>query len=477
MHSVCQAGEDENHQPLINVSYFFQLCEERVNHYLMQVEAAELGLPAEQETKTTSNDKQDYREWEEGEYDIMGNRINPSNSAAASKQNQMQSEEMSTDDMHPEEEDESNDDLDHDDNDEDASRSEDFHQFDDNDVSPEEKIDLLYENNVQRRQQQQQPQRYHNNIPAEDDDDFVHVSAEEYLTDIREKAKGDRPVTAPSGRRGNERGESISQALQYSKDDAHAHSKKSARPSKPLVEPPSPYDEEHPIAFEDLEDDIDTAEYIRSKTHAARPTKNQTDGKAGAQKVNQKATKPTQQPQNGVKKQPFDIGVTNVPVPKKSNEISPNPGNKKTDWNEENRRFLMASGAAKEKVRATEAKNVKGPAPKRDLSKPKPRPSSAEPTRIKARNSTPTAQRTGKAQQEAANQRSKSADRHTRQVQKVEEPEEYYPSPSDFDLPENLNPNDLRRHSFNGFNRFSRRSVVNASAPVFKPSDLTEEPL
>jgi hypothetical protein len=547
VHSLCQAGEDDKHQPLINVGYFFQLCEEKVNKYLMEVEAAELAqLQEEHEQQLSQEGKQgnesDFRTWEEGEYDIAtgrkiggqprverfefdavtGRKIGGQprvEREAAGDEEQEESEAESTDEEQEQDEDEE------------ESVSEDRKHS--NEMAPEEKIQLLYENTFQKgNPADQQASRYHNSEPAEDDDDFVHFSAEEYIKDIQEKSQGDRPLTAPSGMRGSQRGESTDQVLQFSKDDSHRHQpvagvrnkkKTSAVPvaasaSLPVaqqktkavhknshVAPSSPYDEEFPLGFEEEgeeeDNDVDTAEYIRSHTQhqsfsPPKQPKMREGVAAGVQEEKKQPPPTTQQSSNTKKKiqRPFNVEITNVGVPSSNKKQLSS-----TDWHEENRKFLMASGPdAKEKTaaRPTSASFGKQQQQSKDSIKKstdgaaRPRPTSAEPTRIKARNSTltPNSRLSSRANQPSALETSIEDDLRGKSIEQLIS-EGVFKDKNDLvksllQPPKRSASVEKTRGSFNGFNRYlnrqnrsltPNRAGLPSSTPHFKPSELTDE--
>lgn len=495
VHSLCAAGEDEFHQALINVTYFFKLCEDRVNHYLMEMEAAEMAelqnleLPTETQTdkahsETKQSSQPDFRSWGAGEYDIQGNLIR----AEVPKKDERYDVE-------------------------DVDEEDDEDEYDESkEMEPEEKIQILYQNNFERHvsdyissalEQREHQQPKQPLLLPEDDDDFVHVSAEEYIRDIREKAQAPRPKSAPSGRRGTERGETVEQTLQYSKDDQHAPSVKIPTTKAKSAEPPSPYDEEYAFTGHDAgheDDDIDTAEYVKSRELLQK--------EAALATTNANLLKKQ-------KPQPFDIEVTNIPVPKKLTDATgkstnnrPNARSQSSslqkDWHEENRLFLMASGdGAKSKVETRVGSSGQG-----KLTKP--RPSSADPV-VKSntvkRSSTPNHARPTSTSQPArkaatpkakrgSDQRSKSIDHSSARNRTNEEEDEWrrrlredplsfiFPKDAKDDNDNFLDPH--RRNSFGGFGHFAKGRASSAgrkSQPIFhnsssihlKPSQLTEE--
>jgi hypothetical protein len=520
VHSLCQAGEDDKHQSLINVGYFFQLCEEKVNKYLMEVEAAELAqLQEDREQQLSQEGKQDnetdFRTWEEGEYDIAtGRKIGGPPRVDREDEEQEESEAESTDEEQELDEDEE------------ESVSEDRDHS--NEMAPEEKIQLLYENNFQKgNPADQQASRYHNSEPAEDDDDFVHFSAEEYIKDIQEKSQGDRPLTAPSGMRGSQRGESTDQVLQFSKDDSHRHQPAAGAKNKkktgnvaaaapvPVaqqktkavnknnnVAPPSPYDEEFPLVFEEEgeeDNDVDTAEYIRSHTqHQSFSPPKQPKMREGTAGIQEEKKQPPQQQSNIKKKsqRPFNVEITNVGVPSSNKKQLSS-----TDWHEENRKFLMASGPdAKEKTaaRPTSASFGKQQPPlskdsvkKTTAGAARPRPSSAEPTRIKARNSTtltPNSRLSSRANQPAALETSVEDDLRGKSIEQLIS-EGIFKDKNDLvksllQPPKRSASVEKHRGSFNGFTRYlnrqnrsltPNRAGLPSSTPHFRPSELTDE--
>jgi hypothetical protein len=76
VHTICDAGRDEFDQLLIDVSYFFRLCQEKVDRYLSEIdEQGEFTGGGDDDVVAPTHVGDDFRRWSEGEYDIHGNPI------------------------------------------------------------------------------------------------------------------------------------------------------------------------------------------------------------------------------------------------------------------------------------------------------------------------------------------------------------------------------------------------------------------
>jgi hypothetical protein len=336
IHSLCASGEEEvTHQPFINVSYFVSLCDERVNSYLAEMEEGEDENEEDNEEKDSGSQKKiNFRSWEAGEYDIEGNLIQSVAPPAVAGSVSDKKKDTVTHEQSIEE-------------------------------SLQEDIRKEIENSLRHQQQHEHHHRYGDD--DHEDEDFLHMSAEDYIEDIRKKAlSGERPVSAPSGRRSVERGETTEETLQFSKDDNHrvssyardahhpsaeekqsSHTTEGGKKGITLVtaaagatskqqhqqqQPPSPYDEE--IAFNpygedgDEDDDVDTAEYLKSEQQiykeqrryqqealkqAAVLEREREENRAAASNVARQQTH-----HRGARNIPFDINVTDIPGPKKT---------------------------------------------------------------------------------------------------------------------------------------------------------------
>ena len=276
VHTLCAAGEDEHGQIFIDVSYFFKLCQEKVDKYLADLEKDDQPASESVEIKptpsitTSATVTNNFREWKDGAYDIHGNPID----FADTEQK-----------MH------------HDD-----------------EVDEENREESSYHSEFE----------YNPHDDESEDYDIVHLSAEDYITDLKAKANEPRPKSAPVGGRAMSRGETINETFQPTEDDNHDEPLYQAPSSPSLhirmtegmhwneskVTPASPYDEE--VEFGDEDDDYDS-NYVKSR---------------GSNKLN-------------IHLKPGKVGAQTI---SKDGKVA-NPDEQPTkDWKEENRRFLMVSG-------------------------------------------------------------------------------------------------------------------------------------
>jgi hypothetical protein len=174
-HTICAAGEDEYGQLLIDVPYFFKLCQEKVDKYLAEIDEDGDQQPPQPQvptattvTNSSGSSKQSattvgpppapapavlesttsFRNWQAGAYDIHGRPID-------SQSQRLQPQQ-------------------------------------------------------QQQQQQQQRQERAKDMKEED---IEKLSAEDYIENLKSKAAGPRPKTASAGARALSRGESLDQAL------------------------------------------------------------------------------------------------------------------------------------------------------------------------------------------------------------------------------------------------------------------------
>lgn len=184
VHVICGAGNDKDGQPLVDLNYFFKLCQEKVDKYLLEINESEGGAWEDDKLASDHN----FRNWVEGEYDIKtGRPIVPS-------------------------------------------------------------TDLPLE--IQS---------------IGDDSNAIRLSAEQYIEDSKQKAEGERPKTAPSGKRAASRSETTEEVLLNTQAQAAAGisprmrhlSLSPAHDQNIIVEtkltPASPYDEA--VEFRDYYDE------------------------------------------------------------------------------------------------------------------------------------------------------------------------------------------------------------------------------
>lgn len=160
VHTICACGEDSHGELLIDFHYLFRLAQEKVDHYLAEMQDAE-----------EDAGEKDLRSWQDGEYDIHGRLITPAseqphNGNGNRSRHEDEDVEVDVEDVEEDFEEESHDDK------------------------------------PLRVQKASSPIR----------------EAQEYLSDIQAISQSNvRPVSASAGPRAQQRGETIEQVMRTSR--------------------------------------------------------------------------------------------------------------------------------------------------------------------------------------------------------------------------------------------------------------------